>query len=258
MSNEYSSYFYHDSNAESDPKIMQLIAVYGYEGFGWYWSIIATMRTETDYRIDTSGKYFYRSLADKFKTTEENIKNFIDDCISEFKLFFHEDSKIYSTSLIDRMNKANKKSNTNSDNAKARWKKNKSNEEKVEEKPEVKLTEPYEIIEPWKKSLYMGFRKKYPKECKEGIPKVNVDPNYEFKSFVDSTPTTEHERRFGRSLDLYVNGYLKDKPKLSPMKFIDFCKGRWVEFEGYTKSVSVKVKSGTGIITKPQRKNKEN
>lgn len=39
-------YFTHDSNARRDPKILALIADYGYEGYGRFWALIEFLREQ--------------------------------------------------------------------------------------------------------------------------------------------------------------------------------------------------------------------
>lgn len=96
-------YFSHDSNASDDPKIKQLLAVYGYEGYGWFWRIIELMRSQEHYDLTLKGKYAYDGLAETLRTSPEKAEKFICDCTTEFELFCNNDGKIYSNSLNKRM-----------------------------------------------------------------------------------------------------------------------------------------------------------
>ena len=97
-------YFSHDSDALNDPKILQLLSVYNFQGYGWYWAILEMMRSSDGYRLELSGQFAYQGLAMKLLTTPEKIKIFINDCVEHFHLFsFSDDYILYSVSFLRRM-----------------------------------------------------------------------------------------------------------------------------------------------------------
>jgi len=131
-------YFSHDSNASSDPKIVQLISIYGYAGYGRYWRLIEMMREQADLMLNLSGKYAVKGLAELLKMSEDEFITFIDDCVNEFHLFERtDDGKIYSQSLLRRMEIVKLKQEKAKQSAFARWKKfesynaNKNDENKI-------------------------------------------------------------------------------------------------------------------------------
>ena len=62
-------YFSHDANARRDPRIAQMMSVYGFEGYGWYWALVEMMREQAQYKLDISGKYFYHGLSNELSTS---------------------------------------------------------------------------------------------------------------------------------------------------------------------------------------------
>ena len=98
-------YFSHDANARRDLRINELLIIYGYEGYGWYWALVEMMREQADYKLGINGKYSIQIYADELKTTPEKINGFIQDCINEFKLFVSDDEQFWSESLLRRMAK---------------------------------------------------------------------------------------------------------------------------------------------------------
>lgn len=101
-------YFPHDSNARSDPKIMQMLSVYKSEGYGWYWMLIEMMREQENYKLPIKGKYTINAYAKELDADAKLLQDFINDCISEFTcngegLFCHDDNYLWSESLLRRM-----------------------------------------------------------------------------------------------------------------------------------------------------------
>jgi len=98
-------YFSHDANARRDLRINELLIIYGYEGYGWYWALVEMMREQADYKLGINGKYSIQIYADELKTTPEKATKFIQDCINEFKLFVSDDEQFWSESLLRYLNK---------------------------------------------------------------------------------------------------------------------------------------------------------
>jgi len=127
-------YFPHDSNARHDPKIIAMTAVYGMEGYGWYWVIVEMLREQDGYRYSFDSKYALNSMARELGIDHEKCKEFIDDCIDEFELFLMEDNCLSCPSLDKRMVRLDKRRAHAKKAANARWNRD---EVKKEPKPEA-------------------------------------------------------------------------------------------------------------------------
>lgn len=114
-------YFSHDSNASQDPKILAMRSVYGWEGYGWYWMLVEMMREQQDYKLNIEGKYAFNALCFQMQCTEEKARQFIGDCINEFKLFESDGKTFWSNSLLRRMDKAKEKSKKAKQSAQKKW-----------------------------------------------------------------------------------------------------------------------------------------
>lgn len=116
-------YFSHDSNAIIDPKILDMRADYGLEGYGLYWVIIEMLRSQIDYRLEFD-KSTYRAIK-TLSNTSIDVQQYIYDCIYEFDLLELDGDHFYSQSLLRRMEhwddaKKNKKARAKKA-ANARW-----------------------------------------------------------------------------------------------------------------------------------------
>lgn len=102
--NKDAYYFSHDSNAFHDPKIIKLRSKHGLEGYGFYWAIIEYLRNQSDYCIleeDLDLLSFYLNFE------ESKIKHLLSTCLA-IGLLKKENGKVFSDSLLRRMDKANK------------------------------------------------------------------------------------------------------------------------------------------------------
>lgn len=98
-------WFKHDANARRDQKILMMRSVYGAEGYGWWWMLIELMREAADYRLMIAGKYALPTLAQELGADPGRLKEYIEDCIAEFKLFNSDGESFWSPSLLRRMEK---------------------------------------------------------------------------------------------------------------------------------------------------------
>jgi hypothetical protein len=114
-------FFSHDSNARNDPNILQMLAVYGILGYGWYWILVEMLRDVEGYKMDLRPKYAYHAFASQMQCDSIKAHEFITDCINEFKLFDTDQSYFWSNSLIRRMKKMEEKSEKARNSANARW-----------------------------------------------------------------------------------------------------------------------------------------
>jgi hypothetical protein len=115
------SYFPHDSNASNDPKIRQMRSVYGFEGYGWYWILVESLRNEQEYRLSISGQYVWNAFAEQMHCDPEIAEKFISDCINEFHLFESDGDCFWSESLKRRMFEVEEKSELARQSANVRW-----------------------------------------------------------------------------------------------------------------------------------------
>lgn len=116
-------YFSHDGNARHDPKITAMRGVYGPRGYGWYWILVEMMRESEGYKLNMQGKYVYHAFASQMQCEVNEAQDFITDCVNEFELFVSDEMSFWSASLLKRMNRMEKKSESARKSAEARWKK---------------------------------------------------------------------------------------------------------------------------------------
>lgn len=96
-------YLKHDMNSAEDPKVAQLISVYGWQGFGWYWRFNEILRQQSDFKLPITGKYAINSFASWMKCDVETATTFIHDCVQEFQLYESDESFIWSNRIIRDM-----------------------------------------------------------------------------------------------------------------------------------------------------------
>lgn len=120
-------YFSHDSNAHRDPKIIAMRAVYGAEGYGWFWMLIEMMRESDSYKLEMQSKYAFHAYALQLQCDSNAFASFVHDCIHEFNLFSSDGDFFWSESLLRRMQIKDEKSEKAKKSAEARWKKSERN-----------------------------------------------------------------------------------------------------------------------------------
>jgi hypothetical protein len=91
-------YFPHDSNAKDDPKCIQLIEEQGVEGYGIFWILIETLRSQTDYMAPIA---ILSGLARRYNTTAEKMRN----VVLKYNLVTvtNDDQFFYSEAFMRRM-----------------------------------------------------------------------------------------------------------------------------------------------------------
>ena len=144
-------YFSHDSNAHTDPKILKLRMALGWEGYGIYWAIIENLRNQETYCICES-EFMFLTLS--LAIDEAKLKQMLSKCL-DVKLLEISEGKVFSPSLLRRMERADEirnkrkiagaKGGKAKANAKATLKQNpsiKGKERKEKEIKEDKKTKP--------------------------------------------------------------------------------------------------------------------
>ena len=116
-----SYYFPHTSGARYDPKIVEMLSVFGMAGYGWFWVLVELLREQDGYKLDISGKYAINALAMQLYTDYDTTKKFIDDCINEFRLFESDGTCFWSNSLRHRMENLDRKKQQAKKAADKRW-----------------------------------------------------------------------------------------------------------------------------------------
>ena len=88
-------YFSHDYNARHDRKITALVKEYKSSGYGIFWATCELMHEEGD-RLDYD-EITFGAIAKDLNESEEFIQEVIDKCISKFRLFSKQESKLTSS-----------------------------------------------------------------------------------------------------------------------------------------------------------------
>lgn len=127
------SYFSHDRDARSDPKIIKLRTAYGMEGYGIYFAILEMLAADNEHKLPYDNDQFDAIAYDLH--TDVSIQAFVDFCVD--KGLFDKDSEwFWSAALIRRMEETDGKANRRKENAsaaaKARWNKRKVEQDAVE------------------------------------------------------------------------------------------------------------------------------
>jgi len=116
-------WFKHDGNAHRDQKILTMRSVYGFEGYGWWWTLLELMREACDYKLKYSGKHDLKTLAKLLETDADTLKEYINDCSNEFGLFCMDDDYFWSPSMLRRMNAYNQVCEKRREAVNQRWNK---------------------------------------------------------------------------------------------------------------------------------------
>lgn len=151
-------YFPHDSNARHDPKITEMISVYGMEGYAWYWVLVEMLREQEGYSYSLKRKYALNSMARETHSDTETISKYISDCVEEFELFELTDEMLSCPSLDKRMARLDKRRVQAKAAANARWNKTDSDELDFEEEPPKEINpEKVKNMEVLTNSVYFAF-----------------------------------------------------------------------------------------------------
>lgn len=99
------------------------MSVYGFEGYGWFWAIIESLRQSDSFEINFTSKNYLNGLAYLLRTDKKIAEKFLLDCINEFDLFSSDGDNFWSRSLKERMEFMNDKKQQYKENANKRWEK---------------------------------------------------------------------------------------------------------------------------------------
>lgn len=149
-------YFSHDSNARHDPKISELIADFGMEGYGIFWVIIEMMREQKEYKLELKR---IGAIAIQTNTTKATIRDLVNGCISDYNLFESDEEFFWSNSLVKRMKLREEKSKKAKMAIKKRWEKVKGKTKPKTEKKYVRNTSKVKESKVKKKKTKNGRKK---------------------------------------------------------------------------------------------------
>lgn len=79
------------------------------------------MREQEDYKLKIRSKYAFNAIASQMQCESDAAKQFIEDCVHEFKLFMSDEESFWSNSLMDRMSEMEEKSAKAKKSAEVRW-----------------------------------------------------------------------------------------------------------------------------------------
>jgi uncharacterized protein YdaU (DUF1376 family) len=106
-------YFPHDTNASGDEKVIHLLSVMDWTGYGIYWGIIEKLHASSDGWMDAD----YERIAFAMRSQCVLIKQVIED----FGLFNLDGNRFTSDRVLKNLREIKKKSDIGKTNAKARW-----------------------------------------------------------------------------------------------------------------------------------------
>lgn len=130
-------FFSHDSNARTDPKILDMLADYKAAGYGLYWTIIEMLRESDGYKLKRH-KSIYKAISMQMLCERIAVEEFINASICEYELFAADEHYFWSESLLRRMQLKEQKSEKARRSARARWDKKPSDSADSEEQPPEK------------------------------------------------------------------------------------------------------------------------
>lgn len=100
--NKDAYYFSHDSNARNDIKLVRLRRKFGWEGYGYYWAIIESLREQGDYELEINS---IPDLAFELHMEEDKLRAVIYD----FELFIINEHTFHSKRLKRSMAQYNER-----------------------------------------------------------------------------------------------------------------------------------------------------
>jgi hypothetical protein len=209
-----SYYFSHDSNAHTDPKMLRLRMNLGWEGYGLFWAITECLRSQHEYFLSEED-FSFLTLA---LAIDEAKLNQVKSKFLEIGLLVLEDGKIFSPSLMKRMEKADKLRNIRSEAGKkgGRPPKKSSGEAEEPPKPSIKPKgDPSKKI--FLEENFELFWKMYPKRNGKKVGKQNAKKNFLKMKVEDVDRILTNTQNYGINQDyakdperFLINDFWKD------------------------------------------------
>ncbi len=92
------SYFSHDADARRDLRMLEMRAIHGAAGYGWFWMLVEMMREQENHMLPWSPHF----LCIELSTDADTLARFLDDC-TRIGLFKKNKTHFWAESLIERM-----------------------------------------------------------------------------------------------------------------------------------------------------------
>lgn len=167
-------YFSHDYDSREDEKIMDLMGVLGWAGYGQYWGIIELL-----YKNGGKMRAQYERIAFALNTHPDSIKKIIEN----FGLFIVKNGFFYSKSVNSRLKKRAEKSDKARASAYKRWENDDANALQSQSKRNAKKNSKVNKIKDNKETInkipvFIEF-KKYALEKKPNIDVLSLKLKYE-------------------------------------------------------------------------------
>ena len=113
-------YFGHDYNARSDPKVQSMIMQFNSSGYGLYWCLIEMLYEEETHKLPMKD-YVFNAIAMQMQCKKEQVKDFINFCISDVELLKVEGESFYSLRVLKTIDNRNDIKEKRSMAARKRW-----------------------------------------------------------------------------------------------------------------------------------------
>jgi len=113
-------WFKHDATAHTDRKIRVLIKNYGWQGYGWFWLIIESLRSEDNYHLPYD-ELTIDALSSDMGLDTDLVKDFLDYLVKIKLLSLNGDNSLFSHRLANDMAIKDIKTQVARDAALQRW-----------------------------------------------------------------------------------------------------------------------------------------
>ncbi|MDP2651376.1 MAG: DUF4373 domain-containing protein [bacterium] len=113
-------WFKHDANAHNDLKIRALLKRFGWQGYGWFWFLIETLRDGTDYHLPNDD-FTIEALAGDMGVDIDEAKRFISYLIKIQLLSVDGDNQLFSKRLSSDMAVKDQRTEVARESALKRW-----------------------------------------------------------------------------------------------------------------------------------------
>ena len=103
-------FFRHDENMRRTLPIQAMMAKYGWSGYGRYWALVEIMRSAPGYKLPIKNDHFYGFIKSELRCSKDKARQFVEDCIGEFRLFQTDGTAMWCESLMENMEYMEKRS----------------------------------------------------------------------------------------------------------------------------------------------------
>ncbi|MBS1771467.1 MAG: DUF4373 domain-containing protein [Bacteroidetes bacterium] len=96
----YTNWFPHEPNPENNRQLKAMRTAYGMQGYGCWWVLQEILSTQPGYKLDISHEYAMNDLADDMRMDAAFTEQFINDCVTKFKLLECDDTHLWCPYLM--------------------------------------------------------------------------------------------------------------------------------------------------------------